>query len=576
MHVTGRGFVSTWVIAGLPLLLVSGCTPGGDDDDDNDSGKAAVAPAPVGTTQYSGGLTVVESGRFLKGGAKTGHLQGRVLHAYRVASYGGTRIQVSLSATGGDLDPVLVVDGSLPGASVSVVATNDDKQAGSKDAQLEVTLPQNGVYRLLVTSYKALSGSESETGDYRLSFQCLEKCTLPQLSLAEFLAQLKADHGQQAVDLLFKQVIPSWFQDSTLTADLQAQADALVANTSTNVDAFPVVPVVALRNGQGFLEESGEGSDVPPPGPVTFDLAQILSTHCQPTRGSLTPAHAQIPELMRGEITDHRFDDCALMRAQQLAEVLNNLALENGSAVIDQANRYETVEAAIRGLISAGHRIQILNNRYYADFMGLYYKNQTVALPAWIKTDIALGNNSLTVPAPHSHYHVIIEGPLLNAELKFFMGIPGGTAFRAHAFHARPWSGEQTSVTLDSTDHLDQVVRMFVLAGKLRKKWLEAGANLPAQGYGKLGVCMDSTAILEYGLHETTSLYPLAHPVFQGTPADEIDQILAALPSDMEGNTGAATALDRLLKSQPFDPTQPVNLQELPFPSLKAQMDALP
>jgi hypothetical protein len=57
-------------------------------------------------------------------------------------------------------------------------------------------------------------------------------------------------------------------------------------------------------------------------------------------------------------------------------------------------------------------------------------------------------------------------------------------------------------------------------------------------------------------------------------PVDEIDSLLASIPSDTAG-TGADTAFQRLLASQPFDPSKGVDLQAMPFPTLKAELEAL-
>ena len=87
-------------------------------------------------------------------------------------------------------------------------------------------------------------------------------------------------------------------------------------------------------------------------------------------------------------------------------------------------------------------------------------------------------------------------------------------------------------------------------AARLRRLWTERGQGLPVGGYGQLGVCNDSTAVLEYAAEETITLFPLAHPPVEGAPTDAVDAILAALPSDIQGFE-AGDAIRRALLSIP-------------------------
>lgn len=94
------------------------------------------------------------------------------------------------------------------------------------------------------------------------------------------------------------------------------------------------------------------------------------------------------------------------------------------------------------------------------------------------------------------------------------------------------------------------VVDLMTTAARLRRVWTERGRGLPVGGYGQLGVCNDSTAVLEYSVEETVTIFPLAHPPVEGAPTEIIDALLAALPSDVVGFE-AADALPRILASMP-------------------------
>lgn len=559
-------------LASLAACGGSDETGGPDPSNGPGDGKETLDPTLGGKADQDT-PPVVEAGRFLEDGVRTGTFDGTSMPAFRIASFGDTKVRVSLEGASDTFDPVLVVDGPFPGSNPEIVAYNDDAGADTMNSSLEVTLTEKGAYRLVVGSYAAFQGLAPESGEYRLTFTCLENCTMPQMSLTSFVEQLRAEHGDELIDKILLERTPGLFEDPEVAAAVKAQAESFLAGAGTT-DAFPVIPLAALPAAQGFMEMAVEADATEPPSAVTFDLDELLHEACSPDRGAAETLVPEIPELQRGYASDYRFDDCALLHTQQLAEVLNNLSLDNGSAVVAGGERYETVESAIRALVEAGHTIEARNNRYYANFLGLVYEGTTVAAPLWIDTGIPLPEGgTMVVPASHAHYHFVIEGPLLNGELMFYMGIPGGTAFRAHHTHRPSWSGERTILSRNSDQDLETVVQLFVTAGKLRKKWLAEGAGLPAQGYGKLGVCLDSTAVLEVATENTVSLFPLLHPAVD-SPADEIDSLLAALPSDVAG-TGNDTALDRLLASQPFDPSKGVDLEAMPFPTLKAELEAL-
>ncbi|MCU0691720.1 MAG: hypothetical protein MUF54_09990 [Polyangiaceae bacterium] len=516
---------------------------------------------------------MVESGRFLEDGIRRGTFDGTSMPAFRVASFGNTKIRVTLNAVNGSLDPVLLVDGPYPGAKPPVVAYNDDASTDTANSALEITLSAKGTYRLVVGSYAAFVNAPRQTGAYDLSFSCLDNCSVPQMSLAEFAKRLKADYGENVARDLMVERTSGLFKDPAIAAAVKDQAAKFLAGVGTT-DKFPVIPLAALPAVQGFLEMAVRPKETVPPPPVIFDLDKLANESCKPDRGKPEVLSPRIPELVRHWETDYRYDDCSLRHMQQLGDVLNNLSMENGSAVVDNGRRYETVESAIRALIKAGHTIEATNNRYYADFLGLMYKGTSVSAPLWIDTGIALpGGGTLAVPVPHAHYHFTIEGPALNGELMFYMGIPGGTLFRAQHIYRKPWGGERGSVTRTSKQNLETIVSLFVTAGKLRKKWETNGAGLPAVGYGQLGVCIDSTAVLEMATEKTVTLFPLLHPAGK-PPVDEIDALMATIPSDITG-TGAATALERLVATQPFDPSKGVDLKATPFPTLKAGLEAL-
>ncbi|MEZ4473312.1 MAG: hypothetical protein R3F60_21495 [bacterium] len=438
-------------------------------------------------------------------------------------------------------------------------AYNDDASADDFGSALEVSAEHFGAFEVVAGTYGIHHLGQKSSGDLVLKFTCLEACEQPQVPLEALLQGV----DQASLEALLSQAVPALFVDADLTQTVLAQVDALLDGTAEG--PFPVLPMAALTAGQALFEAPDHAVD--PPAPVTFVLEELLTRGCTPERPGLAPAHPSLPpELTRGWPADWSFDDCTLQRAIDFAEVLNNLALDNGSKVVAGATTYSSVEDVFVALIDSGHHVVVQNNRYLANFLGLNYNGASVIAPVWLDTGIPTADGTLKIPAPHSHHTVIVEGPLVNATLMYYMGTSGGVSFRVQDQSLRPaWAGERTLYTYDSAVEPDVVVQLMTTAARLRRVWTERGQGLPVGGYGQLGVCNDSTAVLEYAAEQSITLFPLAHPPVEGTPADSIDAILAALPSDIAGFE-ADDAIRRALLSIPDVADQ--------VPHLAAQLQA--
>ncbi|MCK6575088.1 hypothetical protein L6V77_28800 [Myxococcota bacterium] len=571
-------------------LLAGACGEAGDDGTsgavDAGGGGAMSAPVPDLTGKADGTAPLSERGRLvLPLAANTpveipAEVTDRRL-AWRVRGYAGMVLRLDVRAPDGVVDPYVAVDGPLPGGAGRPVAYADDGGAPStRDAALEVAFPETGAYRIQLGDAAHFFGGGGGAGAGRLTLTatCLSGCTPREWSLNEVLADVEAKVGREQLRAMVSQGIAALFPDAETAASIQAQADAALAGDAAGgaplalPEAFPIVPIAAIGTAQALLERPG--APVPAPGAVTFDLGALLTEDCRPARSSLKPLHPSLPDLQTGSAPDYTFDDCLLQRAQDFANVLNNLSLENGSAVVSGATRYETVEDVFTALIDGGHHIVVQNNRYFADFLGLSYKGEPVEAPVWLDTGIPLTTGgTFPLPAPHTHHTIIVSGPVVNATIMYYMGVSGGVSFRA-VEGARPaWSGERTLYTYDSAVDPDAVVRLMVAAADLRRKWTTAGAGLPALGYGQLGVCNDSTAVLEHMAQGSVTIFPLAHPASdatQGADGDAIDRALAALPSDLAGFDPTEAAA-RIRTTLPF-----ADAASLPFPGLAAAVGALP
>ncbi|MGK0362566.1 MAG: hypothetical protein ACI9U2_004887 [Bradymonadia bacterium] len=526
----------------------------------------APAPAPAKDTtapdfagKADGDLTIRSMGRLEGSETRTIALAGEPV-SYRFRAFAGTKVRVTLRSPDGDLDPMLSVLGPIPSAPDAVAAFNDDATDDSFDSAIELTADGFGAYQIVVGTYGIHKLGQQTAGKLALEFTCLEGCSQPQIPLTTLFEGV----DPATLQALLSDAVPALFTDPTTAAAVLAQASGVINGTADG--PFPVAPLSALGTAQALFEAPAE--EVPPPQPLTFELETLLTKGCNPVRGTVEPLHPSLPaSLTRGWPTDWSIDDCALQRGQDFANVLNNLALDNGSKVVSSTANYESVEDVFVALIDSGHHVVVENNRYLANFLGLNYNGASVIAPVWLDTGIATDRGSLTIPAGHSHHTIHVSGPLINTSLMYYMGTSGGTSWRVQGASLRPdWAGETTLYTYDSAVEPDTVVAMMTTAARLRRVWAERGAGLPVNGYGRLGVCNDSTAVLEYSAEETITLFPLTSPPVEGAPAGIVDQILSKLPSDTQGFEDA-DAIRRILASMP-------NVEDQ-VPHLKAQLDSV-
>ena len=115
-------------------------------------------PAPPPVAQPAAGTIAV--GQTVNGALRTSDRQlstGEYLNSYRLVGRAGQRVDLRLESSA--FDTFVQING--PG---EFVESNDDDPSGGSNSRLSVTLPNDGEYRVMVTSYAA-----REVGAYRLT-----------------------------------------------------------------------------------------------------------------------------------------------------------------------------------------------------------------------------------------------------------------------------------------------------------------------------------------------------------------------------------------------------------------------
>ena len=485
--------------------------------------------------------------------------------AYRVESFGGTKLAVDLA--GKDTDTYLVVEGPLAkdgdGVAVgagTVIAENDDD--GGTDAHLDLTLDQPGVYRILAGTHDSLGLGQAAAGAATLSVTCSASCWRPMIDQKTFVRALQA---QGAFSDYAKAEIGKLIPDPTAAQQMADQLDAILASPNLDgLDRFPTIPLSAigtLRPALGAIPSSTPKPD----DVVTGELTELLGA-CTPDR-SLPAELNGLPGVRYGQFPSKTLSPCQFAHADKLAHILTSLAAQNGSQVTYKGQTITSPRELFEALVKSGHTIEVRNERMYANFLSMIVGDRDLIWPVWIDTGLGLSSgDSFTIPVGHSHHAWRISGPVVNTRVTFFLGISGAGFFGQT--DARPaWSGTiaATDVVATDTENLDYLLGTADAAAEyLRRNRIErttVAQGMPADGYGYVGVCNDSNTTIEYVTRGTITAFPLLRAKeldAQPDLGDGLDAAVRALPKDGDGLPDPQDALRRAVSMQPFPDGSPL------------------
>jgi hypothetical protein len=485
--------------------------------------------------------------------------------AYRVESFGGTKLSIDLA--GQDTDTYLVVEGPLAkdgdGVAVgggTVIGENDDDNG--TDAHLDLSLDQPGVYRILAGTHASLGEGLAATGSATLSVACSANCYRPSVDQKTFVRSLQQNpaFGQYAAAEIGK-LIP----DATAAQQMTDQLNAILADSSlTGIERFPTISlsaVATLRPALGAIPSSTPTPD----DVVTGELTELLGD-CTPDR-SLPAEISGLPGIRYGQFPSKTLSPCQFAHAGKLAHVLTSLAAQNGSSITFQGQTITSPRDLFAALVASGHTIEVRNERMYANFLSLIVGDKDLIWPVWLDTGIALSTgDSFTIPVGHSGHAWRISGPVVNTRVMFYLGTSGAGFFGQT--DSRPaWSGTvpATDVVATDTDNTDYLLATVDAASEyLRRNRVERSTvaqGMPADGYGYVGVCNDSNATIEYATRGTITTFPLLRAKDLDSDPDlndGLDDIVRTLPKDGDGLVDPQDALRRAVAMQPFPDGSPL------------------
>jgi hypothetical protein len=114
----------------------------------------------------------------------------------------------------------------------------------------------------------------------------------------------------------------------------------------------------------------------------------------------------------------------------------------------------------------------------------------------------------VALPAAHAEMVISVKGPAVTANTKFFQGMTSTGFFPCDIWQTPRWLGQKIAPERFSGD---KAIDAIEVAGHLSDT-INAVAkelNLPYAGYGKLGVCMDTVAVVRHALTKKNDYWPL-------------------------------------------------------------------
>jgi hypothetical protein len=375
-----------------------------------------------------------------------------------------------------------------------------------------------------------------------------------------------------------------------LSPDLVERLRVLILGKEwQRVDHFPALSVFALNKSVDTAMRLAGKSATPLEPSALLDTAEYplgQAATIDLDHPATAPAYADDPATVQRQIGfnltmgDGPDPKLAPMHAEsrQLAAVLNRLAMNEpgapqAAATLD-GKTFTDGSALLDELAESGHRIQITDDVFFANFGHLHDGGREVMMPFWIDTQIAVpaSRRSLLLPVSHSEPELHIRGPKWNADVSFYFGIDGKAEFRTMDSLNQSWVMHRVLVAYGDTQQQVRVMRLLSAAVRTYYHVRMAHPELPFGGYYRLGVCQDVSATVESALQGRTVLFPITHdPAYfpQSASADPRDReflaAFAAIPSD---RGSGMPPIDRVLGALPT-----LHYSEIMIPGLAGDLE---
>ncbi|MBL4848960.1 MAG: hypothetical protein JKY65_25840 [Planctomycetes bacterium] len=324
----------------------------------------------------------------------------------------------------------------------------------------------------------------------------------------------------------------------------------------------------------------GELSQLPPGTATRPTPTRVSETLGIPVADQSKPKNVLEPlghGVYRGDIYDpkklERYPD-----SNRLAELLNRLSLNGTGWVTHQGTTVRSAAGLLDLLRKQEHTVEAFDRRSIANFSGLYFKApgetkyREVVAPVWLDTlrPVPGKSHTLLVPATHSEMVFAIRGPLVNADVAFYLGIDHQATFRPTAWLRPSWTGSKTLRSFKGKDAISAASAASWVRRNLTRLTADRRLmELRSKAYGQLGVCNDATALIEGRMGLKATHWPLIRLPELYRNAGRLTSVSDSLPYDTD--PAVVPSLKRVIHPLPFVPGKFPDY----FPDLASDIDAL-
>ncbi len=382
----------------------------------------------------------------------------------------------------------------------------------------------------------------------------------PQIKISALMKQLDASGQLDALEPLIKARIELLVPNPVLRKVFLDQWEEMRRKKDfEKLDRFPTLPLKQVEKLRPAIGGRGAQSEKVDVAILKGTLEDVLG-ECRELAPLPKPVSPSMPMVTNGHFPDPGLGLCDQDRSLKIARILNSLTAANGSEVKVGAIRARSAQRFFEALIETGHTIEMRNERTYANFLSLNWGDEPVIWPVWLDTGLKTREgDSVSVPVGHSHHAFSVEGPLVKASVMFYLGV-SGVGFFAQIDERPAWTGTRVAYKLSSNSEAPKILKALDYAGRyyrrIQKESDTLAPDMPVNGYGYLGVCNDSNAVLEKVSHSTITTFPLMRAAEldqKSRGGDGLDETLRSLPKDSKEFARSRDNLRRVLSMTPFE-----------------------
>ncbi|MSP19643.1 MAG: hypothetical protein EXR74_08740 [Bdellovibrionales bacterium] len=491
---------------------------------------------------------------------------------YRYHSFGNTRLKIVMQLASSEIDSrenlSIEVTPEILNNNSSTLILYPKKSHIAGEFTYELFLKQPGTYWLLPSKSQKT---------WKVS--CLAGCGRKEVSINELVSSLNSEEKTYFIQKITKFLRLKFPQIEGSELIVEKLITGITEQGLNSSERFPILPPIFELNDYRKLLLLVLGKD------NNYDTnnlpgswSEIIEQFTFNSRPQPKPVTPELPNIKYGHFISESVPLKMVTQNYAVAAVMTKLAEQNGYSL-----RFPTahgsfvtvtnLEEFLQVLWHTGHHIELRDDRTFANFISFTYGEQYIRWPVWFHTAVVNEQNEeLIFPAPHSQFVWQITGPIVNARVNFFLGIYGLNFFPKLDEERPQWTGftskiQITDETLSSKASIKKAThRAGVYLRRVRQEAALYSKDYPIDGYGFIGICNDSSAIVESAISETTSFYPLFRSAQLGELSkvyDGLEGILSRLPNDSVpiGKQGlnreeSSVFFSRILNmvSYPYDP----------------------